>query len=134
MVVSLKIKNLPLIALNYHHSFERYTGHHLWRGENGFLKAIELASQIEINNLKRDLKKGWRTSRRIFYPLFREWRRIIGKSAERESVLLSPSEVASIKPPERLKSLIREWLSLTSGVVKGYISGYVAPWLEEHSI
>ncbi|UCB44359.1 MAG: hypothetical protein JSV25_09020, partial [Spirochaetota bacterium] len=105
-IISLKIKKLPLIAFNYHHSFERFTGHHLWHGENGYLHAITLAPLAKINNLKRDLRKGWRASRRIFYPHFREWRRIIPKRAERESVLLSPDDVASIKPPANLKKCI----------------------------
>jgi hypothetical protein len=131
MILSLRIKDLSLIAFNYHHSFERYTGHLLWHGDSGCIKAIERASKIKINSLKRDLRRGWRASRRIFYPLFREWRGVVGKSAERKSILLSPSEVALIDPSERLNGLILEWLALASGMVKGYISRYVKPLLED---
>jgi hypothetical protein len=132
VLFSLKrMGGLFVVAFNYHHSFERYTGYHLWHGTSWFIEAIRNAPSIEICNIEIGLKKAWRRAKRLFYPLFREWRRLLQDKMENGQRFLSPSEVAAIDPPERLKDLIEEWLGLASGVVKGYISRYVAPYIED---
>jgi hypothetical protein len=131
MIISLKRRDIPQIAFNYHHSFERYTGYYLWHGDRGYISAIEQAPLAGFSNPKKDLRKGWRASRRIFYPLFREWRKVIGMRAERGSVLLSPEDAARTGHPVKLRQCVERWLGLASGYVKGYISVYVAPYLED---
>ena len=126
-----RMGGLFVVAFNYHHSFERYTGYHLWHGTSWFVEAIRNSQPIEIVNIKRGLKKAWRRAKRLFCPLFREWRSLLRDRMENGQRFLSPSEVASIDPPERLKSLISEWLTLSAGVIKGYISGHIAPSLED---
>lgn len=132
VIFSLKrMGGLSVVAFNYHHSFERYTGYHLWHGTEWLVDAIRKAPSIAIENLRRDLKKGWKRAKRLFYPLFAEWRCLLADRLENGQRFLSPAEVAAIDPPEGLKKLVEEWLVLASGVVKGYISGYVAPNLED---
>ena len=76
-------------------------------------------------------REGWKKAKLLFYPLFEEWRSLLSHRLESGQRFLSPEDVAAIDPPQGLKSLVQEWLVLASGVVKGYISGYVAPNLED---
>ncbi len=126
-----RMGGLFVVAFNYHHSFERYTGYHLWHGTKWLVDAIQRAQKLDFTDLKQDLTFFWKKAKRLLYPIFTEWRELLKDRMEHGQRLLTPEEVAALCPPERLKSLLISWLELSAGVVKGYLARYVAPYLEE---
>jgi hypothetical protein len=119
------------VGFNYHHSFERYTGYHLWHGTKWLIDAIRRAGRIDIGILEKDLRVFWRKAKKLTCRIFREWRGFLKERMEHGRNLLGPEEVAGMTPPDRLRGLLEEWLELTAGLVKGYLARYVAPYLGE---
>lgn len=126
-----RMGGLFVVAFNYHHSFERYTGYHLWHGTNWLVDAIRCAKALDIVDLKQDLTVFWKKAKRLFDPIFTEWRMLFRDMMEQGQRLLTPEEVAAFFPPESLKTLLEVWLGLSAGAVKGYLAKYVLPRLQE---
>ena len=117
-------KRLYSTAQNYHMNFEGYTAYRLWGGDPLFITAIEQARPFAISDLKKDLRAASRTIRRLFYPIFRECRRLWGGSMERGPVKLLKADLKNIRPSERFDEGVTQWLRISASFVKGYILRY----------
>jgi hypothetical protein len=126
-----RMGGIVTVAFNYHHSFERYTGYHLWHGTKWLIDAILRAQRIDIQDLKKDLNVFWKKAKKLTCRIFREWREFLKERMEHGKNLLGPEEVAVLNPTDSLKRLLEEWLELAAGLVKGYLARYVAPYLGE---
>jgi hypothetical protein len=125
---------LPLLAaapkrfytrtVNYHLNFERAVGFRLWRGDRALVDVIAAARPVTMSDAGRDALRAMRRSRRLFYPLYGECRKMWGGTMDRRYVKISPEEIDDLSKNRELEHLIRGWLEHASGWVKGYILRY----------
>jgi hypothetical protein len=127
----LNPKGLFFITYNYHMNFERFTGYHLWHGRKDFIDPIQGARVYPIRILESDLLRNWNCMRTLFYPLFRECRKIWGDSMIHGPLRLDRDDVARINPPDALLESTQQWLGSAASVVKGYIAYFLIPSMKD---
>jgi hypothetical protein len=127
----LNPKGLFFITYNYHMNFERFSGYHLWHGRRDFIDPIQAAQVFPIRRLGSVLFRNWNRMRALFYPLFRECRKLWGDTMINGPFRLNRDDVARINPHGPLLEATQKWLESAASVVKGYIVQYVIPSMKD---
>lgn len=123
-------RELYYTTYNYHLNFERLMGYHLWHGEPWVVNCIEDAGVRQVRSLGGDLLRVSGRVRRLSYPLFRECRRLWGRSMGSGFYKITREEIERLELPLRLTELTCRWLEIAASFVKGYIRTYVLPFVE----
>jgi hypothetical protein len=127
----LHMKDLYYTTYNYHLNFERFIAYHLWHGNNNYIRLIEDARPLLLLNLKHDLLRASRKMRRLFYTIFTGCKKLWGESMKDKYVKLRKEDILEMNPPEEFGKPVDQWLKYAASFIKGYISRYVSPFIED---